>query len=81
MRKAQERENTKAQESCPNLNAPNRNQYYARQSRKDQESFSDIVSGMLQLFSIIVYALFDSVATLSFVKTLEVMKFDIIFYI
>ena len=38
----------------------------------------DVVTGMLQVFSIIVYALLDVDATLSFVTPLVAMKFDVL---
>ena len=44
----------------------------------EQESSPDVVTGMLQVFCIIVYALIDTDATLSFVTPLASRKFDIL---
>ncbi|XP_049346806.1 uncharacterized protein LOC125811345 [Solanum verrucosum] len=63
MLKAQGRENAQAQVSGPNPDAPKKNHFYALQSRGDQESSPDVVTGMLQVFLINVYALLDPSAT------------------
>ena len=54
--KAQGREDAKAQASALNSDAPKKNQFYALQSRGDQENSPNVVTGILQLFSFDVYA-------------------------
>lgn len=79
--KSQERENAQAQESTANPYATKKNHFYALHSNKDQESSPDVVSGMLQLFFIDVYALLDPNDTFYFVTLCLDMKFDIRSYI
>ncbi|KAH0727836.1 hypothetical protein KY290_003558 [Solanum tuberosum] len=78
MLKVPEREGRKVLPSGSNSDAPKKNRFYVVQSRGDQESFPDVVIGMLQVFSIDVYALLDSGATLSFVTPFVAMKFEIL---
>ena len=59
------------------MDPPKKNQFYALRSRGEQESSPDVVTGMLQVFSIDVYALLDMGATLSFINLLIARKFDI----
>ncbi|XP_049369400.1 uncharacterized protein LOC125834279 [Solanum verrucosum] len=59
-------------------NASKQNHFYALQTRGDQESSSDVVTGMLKVFHIDVYALLDPGATLSFVIPYVAMKFDML---
>ena len=44
--------------------ATNKNHFYALRSRGEQETSSDVVTGMLKVFSIDVYSLLDPDATL-----------------
>jgi len=74
----QGREGKQAPPSGLNSDAPKKNHFYAFQSRSDQEGSLDLVTGMLQVFSINVYALLDPGATLSFVTPLVAMKFDVL---
>ncbi|XP_069152730.1 uncharacterized protein [Solanum lycopersicum] len=60
MMMSQRRENAQAQASAPNPDAPKKNLFYALQSQGDQESSSDVVTSVLQLFSVDVYALLDA---------------------
>ena len=55
-----------------------KNHFYTIQSRSDQESSRDVVTGMLKLFSFDVYGLLDRGATLSFVTPHVAMKFEIL---
>ena len=64
MRKSQERENSRAQASVPNPDAPKKNCFYTLKSLSDQESSPGVVTGKLKLFSFDVYALLDQGATL-----------------
>ena len=59
-----------AQASRSNVDALMKNHFYAVLSRGEQESSPDVMTNMLQLFSIDVYALLDPGATLSFVTSL-----------
>ncbi|KAH0680946.1 hypothetical protein KY285_021901 [Solanum tuberosum] len=64
--------------SGSNSDAPKKNRFYALQSRGDQESSPDVVTGMLQVFSINVYALLDPGATLFFVTPFVAMKLEML---
>ena len=57
------------------------NRYYGFKSRGNKEGTSDIVTGMLQVFSINIYAFLDSSANLSYVTPLVSMKFDVLPYV
>ena len=78
MLKVKGREDKQAPPSGSNSNAQKQNRFYALQSRGDQESSPDVVTGMLKVFSIDVYALLDPDATLSFVTPFVAMKFEIL---
>ena len=56
---------------------PKKNRFYALRSRGEQETFLDVVTCMLRVFYVDVYALFDSGATLFFVTSLVAKMFDI----
>uniref|UniRef100_M1BQ68 Gag-pol polyprotein n=1 Tax=Solanum tuberosum TaxID=4113 RepID=M1BQ68_SOLTU len=75
---AKGREGNQTPPSDSNSDAPKKNHFYALQSRGDQESSPNVVTGMLQVFSIDVYALLDPSATLSFVTPFVAMKFDVL---
>ena len=59
-------------------NALKKNFFYALRSRGEQENSPDVVTGMLKVLSLDVYALLDPDATLSFVTPLVAKKFDIL---
>ena len=56
----------------------NKNFFYALGSRGEQETSPDVVIGMLNVFSINVYAFLDPSATLLFVTPLVYKKIDIL---
>ena len=58
--------------------APKKNLFYALRSRGEQENSPDVVTGMLKVLSLDVYALLDPDATLSFLTPLVAKKFDIL---
>ncbi|KAH0682694.1 hypothetical protein KY285_022193 [Solanum tuberosum] len=61
---------------CPkNMQA---NRLYAITNRQEQENSPDVVTGMIQVFDFIVYALLDPWASLSFVTPYVAMNFDVI---
>ena len=64
MMKAQERENYQARASTPKSDATKKKHFYALQSRGDQESSPDVVTGILQLFFFDVFSSFNPGATL-----------------
>ncbi|XP_049367976.1 uncharacterized protein LOC125832828 [Solanum verrucosum] len=78
MLKNQVREGKQVPPSISNSDAPKKNHFYALQSRGDQESSPNLVTGILQIFSIDVYALLDPSANLSFVTPFVAMKFEIL---
>ena len=51
--------NSQGQPSGPSSEAPKRNCSYALKARGEQESSLDVVTGMLQVFSVNVYAFLD----------------------
>ena len=59
------------------MDAATKNHFYALPSRGEQKSSPDVLTGILQVFSIDVYALLDLGATLSFCTPLIAIKFDI----
>ena len=50
---------------------------YSFQARQDQEGSPDVVTGMLRVFDLDVYALLDPGATLSFVTTCIAVEFSV----
>jgi len=77
MLKAQGKKGKQVPPSGSNSDAPKKNLFYALKSRNHQEGPPDVVIGMLQVFSIDVYALLDPDATLSFVTPFMAMKFEV----
>ncbi|KAH0736064.1 hypothetical protein KY285_011771 [Solanum tuberosum] len=57
------------------------NKFYALQTRDEQEGSPDVVTNMLKVFQLDVYALLDPGSTLSFVTPYMVMRFDILPYV
>ena len=57
---------------------PKRNIFYALKGREEQENSVDVVTGMLQVFLISVYALLDPGSTRSFVTPLHALTFRIL---
>ena len=76
--RSQEKGSCQDQESGPSFDAPKRDHFYALRSRHKQEEYPDVVTGMLQIFSIDIYNLHDPGATLSFVTPLIAKKFDVL---
>ena len=76
MIQALRRENSQAQESAPNPDAPKKNCFSTLLPWGEQEESLDVVIAMLQVFSISIYALLYPCATLSFVTSLVARKFD-----
>ena len=76
--KAKGKEGNQAQASGLSSVAPKKNRFYALRSRGDQEDSPNVLTIMLQVFSIIVYALLDTGATLSFVIPLVAKKFEML---
>ena len=74
--KGQEKGSRKA--SGSKVDPPKNNRFYALRSRGEQESSPDVVTGMLQVFSIYVDALIDPSATLYFLTPLVSSKFNIL---
>ena len=77
-RTAKGRYDKKNAPSRSNSDALKKNFLYALQSQGDQESSPDVVLGMLQVFSIDVYAMLDPGVSFSFVTPLVAMKFEIL---
>ena len=61
MMKAQEMENTQAQYSAPNPETQKKNFFYSIFSRGDEEDSPDVITLMLQMYSIYVYDLLDPI--------------------
>ena len=72
--------NSQAQESASS-EAPKKNCFYALRSRAEQETSPNVVTGLLNVFSINAYAFHDPESTLSFVTPLLANKFEILPYI
>ena len=70
-----------AQASGPSSDSLKRNRFYALCSTREQEESPNVVIGMLLVFSIDVYALLDSGATISFVTSLVAKMIDVLAYI
>ena len=75
--KSQDKGSGQAQASCFS-DVPKKNRFYALGSRGEQETFPNVVTGMLKVFSLTVYALLDPVSTLSFVTPLVDKNIDIL---
>ena len=58
--------------------APKKNCFYALHSRGDQENSPNVITGILKVLFIDVYALLDPGYTLSFVTPLVSNKFEIL---
>ena len=56
--------------------APKKNHFYALRSRDEKETSPDVVTGMLKIFTLVLYVLLDPGATLSFVTPPVSTKFD-----
>ncbi|XP_015068697.1 uncharacterized protein LOC107013254 [Solanum pennellii] len=76
--RGQEKGSGQCQASGSNSDVPRKNHFYALRSRGDQEESLDVVTGMLQVFTINAFALLDPSATFSFVIPVVAMKFDIL---
>ena len=75
------RDNTgtsQAQASGSNLDAPRKSNFYVLGSRYEHENSPNVVTGMLQVFSIDIYALTDLGGTLSFVTKFIARMFGIL---
>ena len=51
---------------------------YALNNRQEHENLPDVVTGMIRVFDLIVYALLDPGVSLSFVTPYVAMNFEII---
>ena len=78
MYRNQGRESNQAQESGINSDAPKKKCFYALKSRGNEEVSPDVVTGMLQVFSVNVYEFLDPSDILYFVILLLVMKIDVL---
>ena len=58
--------------------SPYKNRFYALRSRGEEETSPDVVTGMLKIFTLDVYALLDLGATFSFVTPLVAKKFYVL---
>ena len=76
--RVQEKGNGQALAIGSNVYSPKKNRFYALSSRGERESFPDVVTDMLQVFSINIYALLDLGDTISYVTPLVYSKFDIL---
>ncbi|KAH0661387.1 hypothetical protein KY284_026318 [Solanum tuberosum] len=72
------REGKLATPSGSGSHAPKQNHFYALQTRGEQESSPNVVTSMLKVFQLDVYALLDPSATLSFVMPYASMRFDVL---
>ena len=73
--KGQDKES--GQESGSQVDAPKKNHFYTLRSRREQETFPNVVTSMLKVFSIDVYGFFNPGANFSFFTPLVSKKFDI----
>ena len=78
-------QNLKSQDKCSgqaqasgSSDSPKKNRFYALRSRAEQDTSPDMVTGMLKIFTLDVYALIDPGDTLSFVTPLVAKKFDVL---
>ena len=69
------------QESGSNIDVPRKNIFYSLPSRGEHESSPDMVTGMLQVFSLKIYTLIYLGATLSFNTSLVVRNFLFCLYL
>ncbi|XP_069144343.1 uncharacterized protein [Solanum lycopersicum] len=76
--RSQGKGNGQAQPSHPSFEAQKSNHFYALKARVEYENSPNVVTGMLQVFFVNVYALLDLCATLSFVTHLVDRKFDVL---
>ena len=76
--RVQEKGNGQALAIGSNVYSPKKNRFYALHFMGEQESYPDVLTGMLQVFSIDVYVLLDQGATLSFSTPLIARKFDVL---
>ena len=76
--KGKDKVSGQAQASGSNVDDPTNTHFYALHSKGAQESSSDVVTGILQVFSIDVYVFPDLGDKLSFVTPLVSRKFDIL---
>ena len=74
--RSQEKGSVQSQSSFPSSYAPKMNRFYALHSRGEQHKSPDVVTRMLQVFYINVYALIDLSAGLSYVTPLVAKKFN-----
>lgn len=79
--KVKDKGSGKSQPICSNVDSTRKNYIYDLYSGGEQQSSPKVVTGILQVFSIDVYALLDQGATLSFVTPFIARKFDILPYI
>ena len=70
--------NGQAQPRYHSFEALKRNRFCALKTRGEKESSPDVVTGMLEVFSVNVYALHDEGANISFVTPLVDRKFDVL---
>ncbi|WMV50784.1 hypothetical protein MTR67_044169 [Solanum verrucosum] len=72
-----ERDGSQAMPNGLGSSSPKQNLFYALKTRHDQEGSPDVVTGVLKVFHINVYAFLDPSATLSFVMPYVSMRFDV----
>ena len=63
--------------SSVNGSGQSHNKLYAFEARRDQDGFSDVVTGSLRVFDLDVYTLLDLGATLSFVTPYKVVQISV----
>lgn len=76
--KVKDKGSGKSQPICSNVDSTRKNYIYDLYSGGEQQSSPKVVTGILQVFSIDVYALLDPGSTLYFVTPLIARKFDIL---
>ena len=75
--RSQDKGSDQAQKSDSN-EAPRKKRFYSLRSRGEEETYLDVVTSVLKVFSIYVYDLIDRSANLSFFTPLVAKKFDIL---
>uniref|UniRef100_M0ZKD2 Gag-pol polyprotein n=1 Tax=Solanum tuberosum TaxID=4113 RepID=M0ZKD2_SOLTU len=75
---AKRREGKQVTTSGAGSNTPKQNRFYTLQTRGEQEGFPDVVTGMLKVFQLDVYALLDPGDTLSLVTPYVAMRFYVL---